>query len=153
MTLSDALAGFVVLDESECLELLAHAAIGRVGFVLHGRPEILPVNYGADRTGCVLFRTGERSSLTTIDGHAVVFEVDGFDAGQHTGWSVCLHGTAQELSPREELSTSMRGVTVISWAPGQRDRWFAVTPTSITGRRLPMSAAPADVGWLPGVVG
>ena len=43
-------------------------------------------------------------------------------------------------------------LNVISWAPGPRDRWFAILGDQITGRRIPMTVTPADLGWIAGVV-
>ena len=41
---------------------------------------------------------------------------------------------------------------VVTWAPGKRDRWIAITPAEVTGRRLPMSGVADHPGWIEGVV-
>jgi len=138
-----ALSGLEELNPGECLYLLAGNTIGRVGFVAHGLPHVLPVNYGVDRDGSIVFRTTSQSVLAGVGGQTVVFEVDGYDEARQLGWSVCVLGTAQRL----------RELSVVTWAPGPRDRWFAITPDQITGRRLPLQVSPRDFGWLPGVVG
>jgi len=65
------------LSRRDCLELLQyHSFVGRLGFVLDGRPMVLPVNYLAD-ADAVVFCTSEGTALGAVgDGHQVVFEVD-----------------------------------------------------------------------------
>jgi uncharacterized protein len=142
----------VVLTPDECRSRLRTALVGRVGFVHDGRPQVLPVNYAAAPDGTVVFRSTAGSILGDVVGQPVVFEVDGLDEFHKSGWSVCVHGVGHELAagllPTAE---QLRRLSVISWAPGRRDRWLVVTADSITGRRLPMSLSP-DEGWFPGVV-
>lgn len=89
------LEGFEVLSRQQCGMLLTRGCVGRVGFVVGGRPQVLPVNYAADDAGVVV---------------------------------------------------------VIRWAPGHRQRWFAITPEEITGRRLPVQGMAEGLGgWYPGV--
>ncbi len=151
---SHGIGGMEHLDYGDCLRLLSSSAIGRVAFVVSGRPQALPVNYAVDDDGSVVFRTAARSILTAVDGQAAVFEVDGFDERLHTGWSVCVHGAGRDISeshdPRAER---LRRLGLITWAPGERVRWLAVVPDAITGRRLPLVASAADFGWVPGVLG
>jgi nitroimidazol reductase NimA-like FMN-containing flavoprotein (pyridoxamine 5'-phosphate oxidase superfamily) len=150
----DELTGFEVLSAGDCLALLAGTYIGRVGFVVNGLPHVLPVNYGVDRDASVVFRTTSASSLTAVDGAGVTFEVDGFDARARVGWSVCVHGRGREISGADDPAAQrLRELGVVTWAPGRRDRWFAITPDAITGRRLPLQPVPDDFGWSPGVVG
>jgi len=147
------LHGLEVLSLDDCLELLARGCIGRVGFASGGQPRVLPVNYASDLDGTVVFRTMPDSILSAVAGHAVAFEVDGFDARYKTGWSVCVHGVGRELSGAEDpIVARLRQLSVVSWAPGRRDLWLAVLPDEITGRRLPLAASPADFGWIAGVV-
>jgi nitroimidazol reductase NimA-like FMN-containing flavoprotein (pyridoxamine 5'-phosphate oxidase superfamily) len=141
-----------VLDSDECLRLLADAVIGRVAFQAAGTPQLLPVNFAADTDGTVVFRTDDSSVLTQVGGRAAVFETDGFDRSTHTGWSVCVQGVAREITAGDDPAAGrLLEMPVIPWAPGQRDRWFAIAPDQITGRRIPVVRA-ADFGWIPGVV-
>jgi uncharacterized protein len=150
----EALSGLEELNAGECLYLLAGGSIGRVGFVSGALPHILPVNYAVDRDGSVVFRTTGRSVLAGVAGQMAVFEVDGYDEAHKVGWSVCVLGRAREITePDDEAAQRLRQLSVVTWAPGQRDRWFAITPDQITGRRLPLEVSPRDFGWLPGVVG
>ena len=47
-----------VIPRAECLRLLAGQTVGRLGFVVHGRPMVLPVNYVLVGD-LIVFRTGE----------------------------------------------------------------------------------------------
>lgn len=149
-----ALSGLEELNAGECLYLLAGSTIGRVGFVARSVPHILPVNYAVDRDGSIVFRTTSQSVLAGVAGQMAVFEVDGYDEERKLGWSVCVLGGAREITDEDDpTALRLRELSVVTWAPGQRDRWFAITPDQITGRRLPLQVSPRDFGWLPGVVG
>jgi nitroimidazol reductase NimA-like FMN-containing flavoprotein (pyridoxamine 5'-phosphate oxidase superfamily) len=142
-----------VLSPAECAAKLAAGCVGRVGLVSGGWPHVLPVNYAADTTCEVLYRTVGESLLASVAGQSVVFEVDGFDEKAQTGWSVCVHGEAREvLAPKGPMATRLTEPTVVTWAPAPRDRWFAITPVEVTGRQLPMTGVVDHNGWIEGVV-
>ena len=142
-----------VLSPAECLRLLGTARIGRVGFVSDAQPHVLPVNYVASDAGEIVFRTTDGSVLTAVAGGPATFEIDGYDERSRTGWSVCVHGPGREITEAGDvLAARLRELNVITWAPGPRDRWFAILGDQITGRRIPMTVAPADLGWIAGVV-
>jgi nitroimidazol reductase NimA-like FMN-containing flavoprotein (pyridoxamine 5'-phosphate oxidase superfamily) len=145
--------GLEVLPLEECLTLLARSRVGRVGFALAGVPKVLPVNFTADADGSIVFRTAATSFLHRVAGQPAAFETDGYDERLHTGWSVCVQGVGREITDAEDpAARRLQQLTVITWAPGRRDRWFAITPDEITGRRIPLSLGPSDFGWVPGVV-
>ena len=142
------------LPQRECIDRLGSGCVGRVGLVADGVPHVLPVNYASEATGMVVFRTMQGTLLSTIAGQRVVFEIDGFDRQQAQGWSVCVHGTAREVSvPTAEAARSLAERSLISWAPGPRDRWFAIEPEEVTGRSVALSGDLSDLdGWIQGVV-
>ena len=147
------LDGLEVLSAAECLTLLGKGRIGRVGFVSDGQPHVLPVNYVASDAGEVVFRTTEDSVLAAVAGESAVFEIDGYDEQAKTGWSVCVHGPGREITDGNDvLADRLRELTVITWAPGPRDRWFAILGDQLTGRRIPMTVTPSDRGWFAGIV-
>jgi nitroimidazol reductase NimA-like FMN-containing flavoprotein (pyridoxamine 5'-phosphate oxidase superfamily) len=149
----DGLDGLEILEPHECLTLLARCKVGRVGLVVSGAPRVLPVNYASDGDGNVIFRTADTSILTTVATRPVAFEVDGFDERYQTGWSVCVQGVGREITGADDpMAQRLQQLNVITWAPGQRDRWFAITADEITGRRIPLAVAPSDFGWIPGVL-
>ncbi len=141
------------LSSSECTAKLSAGCVGRVGLIAQGCPHVLPVNYASDATGEILFRTAAESLLATVGGQTVVFEVDGFDETAKTGWSVCVHGQAREvLVPQGPTAAQLVERGVVTWAPGPRDRWFAIAPAELTGRKLPMTGVVDHHGWIEGVV-
>ena len=141
------------LSADECTAKLSAGCVGRVGLIADGSPHVLPVNYAADATGEILYRTVAGSLLAGVGGQSVVFEVDGFDQSAKSGWSVCVHGEAREVVvPQGPAAAQLVERSVVTWAPGKRDRWIAITPAEVTGRRLPMSGVADHPGWIEGVV-
>jgi uncharacterized protein len=124
------------LPRSECLNLLATASIGRVGLLVDGRPEILPVNYALDGD-TILFRTAEGTALNQASMTVVAFEVDQIHPETQSGWSVLLQGLAYDIGDTiDATSERLRQLSLNTWAPGGRQRWFQVRPDKITGRRI-----------------
>lgn len=124
------------LTGDECLELLATASVGRIGFVVDGKPEILPVNYVVEGGGVVV-RVAAGSVLNQVALQVVAFEVDRIDDATRTGWSVLVQGVAQDVSEAvDTMSERLRTLALVSWAPGERHRWFRIRIDTVTGRRL-----------------
>lgn len=129
-----------VLDEHHCLEYLHSASLGRVAFISDDDIDILPVNYACDGS-IVVYRTAAGTRLERAPRARVAFEVDGWDAAQRMGWSVVLKGVALDVtSGNDPFSKSLRERNVIPLAPGRRDRWIAIYPAVITGRRFRVGA-------------
>jgi nitroimidazol reductase NimA-like FMN-containing flavoprotein (pyridoxamine 5'-phosphate oxidase superfamily) len=124
------------LTRADAVELLQqHAFVGRIGFVVDGRPQIIPVNYLADDDS-VVFCTAPGTKLSAIGGGApVVFEVDDSRALYHAGWSVLVKGTAHEITDESELDGLRRG-PLHSWATRSTEHWVRVTIEEVTGRRI-----------------
>lgn len=127
--------GLELLDDEECVRLLADGEVGRVGITIAGLPVILPVNY-AYVDGDVIFRTGEGSKLHAASNRAVVaFEVDEYDTSWHRGWSVLVIGRSAIVDdPAERADLERRGV--MPWASGPRDAYVRLRPEMLTGRRI-----------------
>lgn len=124
------------LTRDEAVELLQlHAFVGRIGFVVEGRPLILPVNYLADDDS-IVFCTAPGTKLSAIGGGApVVFEVDDSRPLYHTGWSVVVTGTAHEIADESQLDDLRRG-PLHSWAAPSSEHWVRVSIEAVTGRRI-----------------
>jgi nitroimidazol reductase NimA-like FMN-containing flavoprotein (pyridoxamine 5'-phosphate oxidase superfamily) len=116
--------------------LQRHGFVGRVAFIVDGRPMIMPVNYLADRDALV-FCTGEGTKLSALRGSAAVaFEVDDSRPLDRSGWSVVVEGTASEITDPEELQRLRRG-PLKSWAVRPTAHWIRVTYEQVSGRRIP----------------
>lgn len=126
----------VVMDdlvEKVCWDLVAGGEFARIGFVIDGKPWILPVNYRL-MGQTVVFRTTEGSMLDALgNGAAVVVELDHVDQAALTGWSVLVRGTAQAIS--SDVLPVVDG-SVHPWAPGDKDRWLWVLAEAISGRAI-----------------
>jgi nitroimidazol reductase NimA-like FMN-containing flavoprotein (pyridoxamine 5'-phosphate oxidase superfamily) len=125
------------ISRSDALDLLQrHGFVGRVAFIVDGRPMIMPVNYLAD-SDALVFCTGEGTKLSTLRGSAAVaFEVDDSRPMDHSGWSVVVEGTASEITDPEELQRLRRG-PLRSWAVRPTAHWIRVTYEQVSGRRIP----------------
>lgn len=124
------------LDEQKCLEHLHSASLGRIAFRSGDDIEIFPVNYACDGS-IVIYRTTAESLLAGAPKDHVAFEVDGWDAQQRIGWSVVLKGIVLDVTAgNDPFSKSLRERKVVPLAPGRRERWMAVYPSKITGRRF-----------------
>ena len=127
-------SGLGILTEQECLDRLRTARVGRLAFIDHGEPMILPINHGLDRSD-VVFRTAEGSKqIMADDGLPVAFEVDAFDTDRRTGWSVVVRGVARTVEDQAEIARlSVLGV----WPYAdmvERFHWVRISTTSLTGR-------------------
>jgi nitroimidazol reductase NimA-like FMN-containing flavoprotein (pyridoxamine 5'-phosphate oxidase superfamily) len=124
------------LSRAEAVELLQlHAYVGRIGFIVDGRPLILPVNYLADGDS-IVFCTGPGTKLSAIGGGApVVFEVDDSRPLYHAGWSVVVKGTAHEVTDETQLDELRRG-PLRSWATRSNEHWVSLSIEEVTGRRI-----------------
>jgi uncharacterized protein len=72
----------------------------------------------------------------------VAFEVDEIDLARRQGWSVTVNGFGREITGAlDRDSERLLRMPVHPWAPGQRDRWFKITPNEITGRRFRSTAS------------
>jgi RimJ/RimL family protein N-acetyltransferase len=92
------------LDRDECLERLAHARLGRAAVTVNGVPHVVPVNY-ALLDGAIVFRSGAGTKFhAALLSEPMSFEVDDFDPGAGTGWSVLVSGRSQLVVDPAELA-------------------------------------------------
>ncbi len=130
--------GLAVLDEDVSWAHLAAEPLGRLVILVDGAPHLVPVNHVV-RDGEIRFVSVPGSKLHATrhqPGASAAFEVDGYDADAHTGWSVVVHG---HLHPIDDLvataGNERRGRP--GWLDGRPDRqWLRLVPTQVDGRRL-----------------
>jgi len=125
------------MTRDECIELLSGSDVGRLVVVEDGRPLIFPVNYAMDGDAPV-FRTAPGTKLWTSARSPVAFEVDEVNAAAQSGWSVIVHGIAQEITAFDsaDLQARVYGLPVHPWAAGDKPVFVRVAPRLITGRRI-----------------
>ena len=132
------------LGRDECLALLRQGHVGRLAVVIDGQPHVIPLNYAVNAQGIIVFRTAELTTATEASLSKVAFEVDDIDREHHTGWSVAVHGGGLNITNAlDPESERLRQLPVRPWAPGERDQWFRIIPSEITGRRLAAVTSPA----------
>jgi len=137
-------SGLEVLSESDCLQLLAGAQVGRVVVSMAAMPAAFPVNYtviGRD----IYFRTTPGTKLAAATDHTVVaFQVDQFDEAGRCGWSVLVVGQARLVTdPAEQALLQAAGVH--SWVNAGPSRFVAIGMDKISGRWLRPTDAPCSV--------
>lgn len=125
------------LSRADALERLQrHGFVGRVAFVVEGRPMVMPVNYLADDTALV-FCTGPGTKLSALRaGSPVTFEVDDSQPFDHSGWSVIVEGIALEVTDEEDLKWLRRG-PLKPWAVPPTAHWIRVEYVEVSGRAIP----------------
>jgi nitroimidazol reductase NimA-like FMN-containing flavoprotein (pyridoxamine 5'-phosphate oxidase superfamily) len=121
------------LDHAMCWRLISRTRFGRIGFVVDGRPGLLPVNCGV-LSRQVVFRTGAETTLGAMaDGRPAVFETDYTDEVAEEGWSVVVKGHISLVTDADEFAR-LAELDLHPWAPGVKDRWMKIVPTEVTGR-------------------
>src|SRR4051794_27438539 len=95
--------GLEILDEIACLELLRRHSVGRIAVTIGALPAIFPVNYTM-LDDDIVFRTGTGAKLAAAVRNTVVaFQIDEFDAIDHSGWRVLVTGRSEEIMRPDEL--------------------------------------------------
>lgn len=125
-----------VIDDDECIRLMESTPIGRIAFMVDDEILALPVNFRWHEDG-IVFRTLDGLKLAAAaNNQNVCFEVDQWDAGSRSGWSVVVQGVAREVDNwAEEAQLDQLGL--IPWAKAEwRPIWVRVEPTSMSGRVL-----------------
>jgi len=129
-------AGFEVLDEEECYELLGSVTLGRVAVSMDAIPAVFPVCFALiDRQ--LVFSTGQGTKLNAaVVGKVIAFEADWVAEDKSAAWSVQGAGRSVMVEPGSELEalakTSVRPLALV-----RRPYFVKVRPAYLSGRRLP----------------
>jgi nitroimidazol reductase NimA-like FMN-containing flavoprotein (pyridoxamine 5'-phosphate oxidase superfamily) len=128
-----------VLEEltlDECMQMLRIGTIGRIAFTVDDFPMIFPVNYRLVETSAapwIALRTRPGNVIARAP-LASAFEIDGHIDARKEGWSVLVRGTLEPIDP--DAADFRERFDPEPWVPAERDRWLAIAPFAITGRRL-----------------
>jgi uncharacterized protein len=154
MTLTDGTGTELeVLSEADCIQMLTENSLGRLAFVIAGRPEIFPVNY-AMYGDVIVLRTALGTKLRQAPQRRVAFEIDGLDPAAGRAWSVVVKGIAEDITTRTDpFSLVRRGLTVHTLAPGDRSHSLAIYPAEISGRRFSYQSSSAVAQTTAGASG
>jgi len=122
-----------VLSAGECFDILHSSRVVRVGFVVDGRPEVLPYSYRVTDRGAdghlVVIRTDVAGLLARAE-PAVCLELDDIDESSGRAWSVVAHGVQRSASGTEWLPEPD------PWPGDERGTWRVVEIADISGRRF-----------------
>jgi uncharacterized protein len=137
MDIFDTRTGVRWIEVKDCLRMLASKQVGRIGFVVGGIPEILPVNYVLDGSA-IVFATADGSKLRDVARKPVAFEVDDTDPVSRSGWSVVIHGMAEEVTNFDSpaVVSHVRALPIDPWTAGDKPHLVRIIATSITGRAV-----------------
>lgn len=133
---SEGAGGLEELDYEECIRHLGGASLGRIALVANERILVVPVNYrmvSIDSRRWIVFRTEPGGILDRPDAHAA-FEIDDSDSVRRVGWSVLVQGTLHRVDP--DAADVRHRFDPVPWPRSPRDRWMAIEPFSVTGRRI-----------------
>ena len=134
-----------LMDEAECLRLIAGGGVGRIAYSGEYGLTVLPVSYKL-LDGSIVVRTPLGSSTdealrTGIRGadYRVTFEIDQVGHDAEEGWFVVIQGPAHHVDAYDDCLSA--------WVPGQRsaewhsrEHFVRITPSLIVGRRLRQGA-------------
>jgi len=136
-----------LLDERQCLRLLAGTAVGRIVYTVGALPAVLPVRYRLGADGSVLLRADAASELVrAVTGAVVAFEASELDEADGSGWSVTVLGLADVTADPAQAGPSTPPVPPVpsaSAVPSAQSGQVSIRirPELVTGRAMPGSQA------------
>lgn len=134
---------FSRLDRGESLRLLATVPIGRLIFTVNALPAVRLMNF-ALADGLIVLRTAaDTTAARRVHDTIVAFEADDLDAATSSGWSVIVTGRATLVTDPELLARYQR-MSLVAWAPGDRDQFVEITTELVEGRRVCRQAGSTD---------
>lgn len=126
------------LPRDECLELLAVATVGRIGFVSTNGLQIIPVNYRLAADDRIFLNVAPRGGLAQLAERSshVTFEVDYHAADFRIAWSVLMLGRICRLDKAAEVLYAQLRRPPIPWPGSGSSLPVQFLPRTISGRRL-----------------
>ena len=132
----------IELTESESLDLVSHALVGRIVTTVDGSPQIHPVSHTVI-DGAIYFRTlpGDKLLGVTVNA-SVLFEADAIANG--TAWSVVVHGLARRIDEEPEVMSQVASLLREPFTGGSPEAVVRIVPQSVNGRLFPPSPDSRD---------
>ena len=123
------------LSHAECVEVLAQATIGRIGYIDHGWPIVVPVNFSTYQNDVFIrsVRGGKLSAAVHND--RVCFEVDTFSESEHRGRSVVIHGHLEVINDPATLQAAWANDPA-PWIEDDQLLWLRLATLATTGRQV-----------------
>ena len=125
------------LSWDECFVLLRQQVVGRLVYQDELGLAAVPVNY-AVAGNTIVFRSEAGSKVRGLQERDIAFQVDHVDTVSHSGWSVLIRGTAEEVDFERlsELIGQIDGAPPQPWKKGIHNIWVVITPKGVSGRSL-----------------
>jgi nitroimidazol reductase NimA-like FMN-containing flavoprotein (pyridoxamine 5'-phosphate oxidase superfamily) len=123
------------LGFDECERMVRAGVVGRIALMTPDGPQIVPLNYSVVGDAIVVATSPYSVLGTYAAGALVAFEVDEFDVGEGTGWSVVVRGRAAMVGSPDEVQ-GLAEALVHPWAGGSRNLFLRIPRTEVSGRRL-----------------
>jgi nitroimidazol reductase NimA-like FMN-containing flavoprotein (pyridoxamine 5'-phosphate oxidase superfamily) len=136
----------VELTVEECLTLLRGKRVGRIAMTTPAGLRILPVSYSVVEEQ-VVFRTLPYGEIANNVADAdVAFEVDELDESLQQGWSVMAAGPCHRIEDPAQVHFVRATDDPEPWAVGQRNLYFRIDWTTLTGRQVGLTGRPGLTG-------
>jgi nitroimidazol reductase NimA-like FMN-containing flavoprotein (pyridoxamine 5'-phosphate oxidase superfamily) len=135
--MSQAFSALVELSADECRHLLLthRPRLGRLAFVDHGAPLVLPMNFVAEHD-VIYFRTAPGSKLlAALRLEQVAFQLDHVDDVWEEGWSVLAFGRLRLVTDADEVA-ELRQRPLRPWTRDDRPHYLRLDIASLSGRRI-----------------
>jgi uncharacterized protein len=128
---------FRELSDQECYRLITSATVGQVAFVASTGQQLLPVNFQFI-DDVIYFQIDAHSILAEMaEGlEDVAFSVGYREELQQKGWSIVISGRTSLVEDRAVIDEVRSVARLRPWAPGDRSMVIALTPRSISGRKV-----------------
>ncbi len=131
-----------VMTQSECLAKLRCDDVARLGFVVDGRPVVLPFSYRLVERAAglpeVVVSLSAHAEVARADA-AVCLELDEIDRDARRAWSVVAAGRMRRLFPGEALPVP------VPRTAGDQLEIRVIELTELTGRRFVTVDRPSPV--------
>lgn len=141
------------LTTQESLEFLRGQPFGRLAVVLHGKPDIFPINFAVhiaddDPTKAIAYiRTSPGTKLfATVGGFPIALEAD--KVGIDTATSVVVYGHGRLVQHRHEFER-VETLGLSAWIAEQKPEIVAIDIERVSGRRFVLGPAPRRTSTYP----
>lgn len=132
-----------VLDEGECLRLLATQTFGRMVLRVGEIVDVFPFNFVFDE-GTLVMRTAAGTKLAALAiSEEVLVEVD--ERTETDAWSVVLRGTAHLLETEAETLAAEQ-LPLRPQIPTMKRTFVRIVPSKISGRAFSLGPEPDRTG-------
>ncbi|MDH4074823.1 MAG: pyridoxamine 5'-phosphate oxidase family protein [Acidimicrobiia bacterium] len=123
------------LSASECTEVLRSSAVGRLAYVDHGWPVVVPINFSLHE-GDIFIRSVQGGKLeAAVRNERVCFEVDRISSAERQGRSVIVHGHLEVIRDPGTLQAAWAHDPA-PWVDDNQMLWLRLVALATTGRTV-----------------